>query len=302
MRVTNAMMMNQALKDLGGLREKYAKAQAAVNGRALERPSEDPQRVVEAMDLSGMKIRLERSKRAGEDATEWLSVTETRMTAILDRLQGARESVIQSGSTGTLEPGARESLAHTLTAIRDSLMQELNGRHRDQYIFGGRHTDVPPFQLAPDGSAPYAPPVDPTNPTDGEVTRDVAPGLSVPINIPGNKLMAKGDFILTLSNMVQHLQSDQVGKVIGDDLKQLDLEMGNLTVLRSDLGIRQNQVEQFSDYAQTHLLDIEDRLSKISGVDLETAVLRMTEAATSYQAAVATFAKTLPTSLLDYLR
>ncbi len=42
MRVTNSMLLNQALFDLEGLREKYAKAQAAVNGRALERPSEDP--------------------------------------------------------------------------------------------------------------------------------------------------------------------------------------------------------------------------------------------------------------------
>jgi flagellin-like hook-associated protein FlgL len=75
-----------------------------------------------------------------------------------------------------------------------------------------------------------------------------------------------------------------------------------LTVQRSDVGVRQNQADQYSEYAQNDLYEIEDRLGKISGGDLESAVLKMTEAQNAYQAALASFAKALPQSLLDYLR
>jgi flagellar hook-associated protein 3 FlgL len=149
------MMMNQALRDLSGLRQNYAKAQAAVNGRSLERPSEDPQRVVEAMDLSGTKLRLERSKRAGEDASEWLSVAEVQMTAMIDQLQSAKEYATQSGSPSSQDSVGREALASTMDAIKESLLQEMNAQHRDQYIFSGQKTGTLPFTV---DSVPAVPP------------------------------------------------------------------------------------------------------------------------------------------------
>lgn len=294
MRITNAMLTSQAMADLNGLRHKYAKAQAAVNGRALERPSEDPQRVVEAMDLSGAKLRLERAMRSGQDAREWLSVTENSLSAMIDQLQEARELAIQAGGPGGLDPDARQSMANQVLAIRDGIVRELNTQHRDQYLFAGWKTDERPFSIA-GGAAVY-------QPDAGQaITRDIAPGLSVAINVTGSTLMAGGNFVKVLSDLAEDIQAGRTQAVTTSRLNGVDSALSHLTVTRSDLGVRQNEVSKYEAYAQDTLFHIEDRLTSITGVDLETAVLRMTEAQTAYQAAVASFAKALPTSLLDYM-
>lgn len=294
MRVTNAMLLSQAMYDLNGLRQKYAKAQSAVNGRALERPSDDVQRVVEAMDLSGAKLRLERSQVAGQDAREWMSVVENGLTTMIETLQNAREVAVQGGSPSSRDPDAHQALAKAVLMMRDSLLQQMNGRHRDQYLFGGWRTDAIPFELE-DGGANYV-----AN-NSGSLMRDIAPGLSVAINIPGDQLLAQGDMIKTLTDLADDLMNGRTDEVVGDRLKEIDQALGHLTILRSDLGVRQQQVAQYESYALDTLLQIADRMTDITGTDLETAVLQMTEAQTAYQAALASFAKALPTSLLDYM-
>lgn len=313
-------MLNRAMRDLDGLRAKYAKAQNAVNGRALERPSEDPQRVVESMDLSGAKLRLQRSQRAGQDAREWLSVAENSMAAVIDRLQAAREMAVQAGSPSALDPEAREGIAKTLESIKQALLREVNSKHRDQYVFSGWQTDGKQPDPANPGQVMYAPPFSVTAAgdtayfgvsvsgggtypvgTDKHITRDVAPGLSVPVNIPGNKLFARGDFLKAIDDLAAAVRAGDQAAISNVHLKAVDQALGNATVLRSELGIQERQVETYEKFAQESLFQIEDRLGKIGGTDLETAVLRMTEAQTAYQAALASFAKALPTSLLDYM-
>src|SRR5690606_36903867 len=111
MRVTNWMLVNTAIRELEDLRTQYAKAQKKVYGRVLERPSDGPQRVIEAIDRNGMKVKLERVQRAAMDAREWLSIAETSLTAMYEDLQAAYETMIQFGSPANQEDTARKNLA-----------------------------------------------------------------------------------------------------------------------------------------------------------------------------------------------
>lgn len=294
MRVTNAMLLNRAMYDLDGLRSKYAQAQEAVNGRALTRPSEDPLRVVEAMDLSGAKLRLERAQRSGQDARDWMMVTEFGLTTMIEILQRARELGVQAGGPSAQDPAAQEAIAQQVETMRESLLRQMNERHRDQYLFAGYKTNAKPFAANGTGGATYSG-------DSGVITRDVAPGLAVGVNTPGDQLLAVGDFVQSLTDMAADLRAGDTSNISNDRLVEISDALSHLTVLRSDLGARQQQVEQYESFAQDTLIQIEDRLTKISGVDLETAVLKMTEAQTAYQAALASFAKALPVSLLDYM-
>lgn len=298
MRITNTMMTNSALADLQTLRKQLADAQALVNGRALERPSDDPQRVVEAIDLTAMKVRLERAQRSGEDATQWLKASENSLTSMIEELQNARETIVQAGSPANLDTEAREGLAKNLEAIRDAVLREMNSQHRDQYLFAGWKSDVKPFDLTPNdpnGSVTY------TANNSGVITRDIAPGLSVAINVPGSDLLTKGDFIGILQQTANDLRAGKGDTVTSTDLTNLNTALNHLIDVRSDLGVRQSQVEQYGKFANDNLANIEQRLGEVTGTDLEKAVLQMTEAQNAYQAALAAFSKSMPMSLLDYM-
>jgi len=295
MRVTTSMLVARALYDLDGLREQYAKAQDAVNGRALTRPSDDPQKVVEAMDLSGAKERLEAAKRSGDDARAWLAASEDNLSSIISHLQDANQIVVQAGSPGLLDQDAREAMAQALDGLRQDIMRELNATYNSQYLFAGWQTDLPPFTEDPVTH------VLTYTGTSNQIQRDIAPGLTIAINVPGDQLIAASDMVKALYDTATALRSGNTGYVISTGLQQIQNAINSLSDIRSSLGVRQKQVEDYQNLADAGINNIEERLANLTGADLETAVLKMTEAQNAYQAALASFAKSLPMSLLDYM-
>lgn len=299
------MLMSSSLRDLDLLRQKYKKAQDAVNGRVLERPSDDPQRVVEAMDLSGAKLRFERTQRTGQDSREWLGIAETHLDALIEQLQAARDIAVEAGGPGALSPDARQGLARGVETIRQAMLREMNARYRDQYLFSGWKTSFNPV-LPTDPNQPFT--EDPAtgaaiyHGTNNEILRDIAPDLAIPINIPGNQLLAGGNFLETLAKMKDEILAGDAPTVTTTRLEEITEALDNVNRLRSDLGVRYAKIEQYEDYAEKAILNIEERLAKITGADLEVAVIQMTEAKTAYEAALVSFSKALPTSLLDYIR
>lgn len=304
MRVTHSMLMSNSLRDLDKLRAQYRKAQDLVNGRVLQRPSDDPQRVVEAMDLTGAKLRFERTERTGQDSREWLGIAEEHLDAIIDQLIAARDLALQAGGPTASVGEARAGIIKGIESIREALLRELNTQYRGQYIFSGWKTTF----NDPDPSLPQQPFTnDPAtggvlyHGTTDEILRDIAPDLAVAINIPGNRLLQAGDFLKTLSDIKTALENGDTDYVITTGLKELDKTLDNANQLRSELGVRYETIERYEAYAQQAILTIEDRLGKVTGGDIEVAVIQMTEARAAYEAALVAFSRTLPTSLLDYL-
>lgn len=294
MRVTNTMLANRAIRDLDDLRTQYARAQSAVNGKVLTRPSDDPKRVEEAMQLSGMQLRMERIQRSGEDALAWLRVSESHLSIVIDRLQAAREAVVQSGGVLSLSAEGQQSLAYTLRSIRESLLQEMNSQYQGLYVFSGYKTDTVPFVELEDGTIQYQGGV------DQELIRTVAPGFTIGVTVSGNRLHIP-EVVSALDQMISDLENGNLDNLTTTGLSAIDDALEDLTVIRSDLGLRQNRIQEYMEEAQDTILLIKERLTKISGGDLETAVLEMTQAQTAYQAALACFAKALPQSLIDYM-
>ncbi|MBY6277489.1 hypothetical protein [Symbiobacterium thermophilum] len=295
MRVTNWMLLNSAVYDLGVLRERYAEAQRKVNGRSLERPSDDPRGVVEAIDLMNTKVRLERAQESISQAKEWLTATESSLNTMIDLLQSAYETGIQYGSPASLEPSAAKNLAQQIRSLRDALKRELNARHRDYYLFAGWATSKQPFE---DGGTS----VNYVGGVDQVMEREIAPGYRVKISIPGNWLPST--IIEDLSQMADVMESgdpDAIQEVTTNYLAKVNAAMDELIRLRSEVGLSYAQAERYDSYARDSLINVEERLGVVSGGDLADAVLKMTEAYNAYQAAIAAFSKALPTSLLDYM-
>lgn len=291
MRVTNWMLTNTALRELEGLRSAYAKTQKKVYGRALERPSDDPQRVIEAIDLTAMQVKLERAQRATTDAKEWLSIAETSLTAMAEDLQAAQETMVQFGSPANQEPTARENLALQIEALRDAIKREMNAQHRDRYLFAGWATDTQPFADDGAGGVTY-------QGSPHKIEREIAPGYKVAINVPGDKL--PGGIIGTLTEVAARIRTGTTEDVM-DLLDEVKDAANTLIARRSEVGLAYQQVEQFEDYARDGLITVQERLGKISGGDVANAVMDMTQAQQAYQVALSAFTMALPMTLLDYM-
>mgnify|MGYP000848384908 FL=1 len=292
MRVTNWMLLNTAVRELDDLRAQYAKAQKKVYGRSLERPSDDPQRVVEAIDLTAMKVKLERAQRAATDAKEWLSIVETSLTAMAEDLQAAQETMIQFGSPANQEPSAKQNLALQIEALRDAIKREMNAQHRGRYLFAGWATDQVPFVDDGAGGVEY-------KGSSHKIEREIAPGYKVAINVPGD--MLPHDIIATLTEVAEEIRAGNVSRVTGELLGKVKDAADVLLARRSEVGLAYQQVEQFEGYSRDGLITVEERLGEISGGDIADAVMQMTQAQQAYQVALSAFAMALPKTLMDYM-
>lgn len=303
MRVTNWMLVNTAIRELEGLRYQYAQAQKKVYGRSLERPSDDPRKVVEAIDLTAMQIRLERAQEAATDAKEWLSVAETSLASIIEDLQSVQATMIQFGSPANQESTARQNLAIQIEGLRDAILREMNAQHRGRYLFAGWATNRQPFVMNADGGVDYFG-------TGHKIEREIYPGYKVTINIPGTRFFITADessyhedidIIKTLSQAAEEIRNGNMSAVTGELLAKVKIVTDRMIALQSEIGLSMQQVEQFEGYARDDLITVEEQLGKITGGDVADAVMRMTEAQQAYQVALAAFSMALPKTLMDYM-
>lgn len=256
MRVTNSMIMNNSLNDLALLREKYENAQALVNGRGLERPSEDPARVVEAIDLSAAKVRLERSQRSSSDAKDWLNAAEDQLAAMIDDMDQMRNLAQQAGSPAFQTPEDRERMAREIEAVRDSMLNKMNAQHRGQYLFAGGKTKTKPFEMTAAGGANYV------AASATEITREIAPGLSIATNIPGSRFLEEDDPIGTFTQLAKELRAGDIS-MVSARIEHIDRQANNLINLRAEIGVRQDMLEQYTAYGQDAMVNLETRITEL---------------------------------------
>lgn len=296
MRVTETMLSQGALRALSRLKEQTARAREAIEtGRRYQRPSDDPSRVVAAMATATALSRAQEQEEAASQAWEWLEAADQHLARLLGALQDAREVAVAAASPALLEPSARESMAQTLEQMAQEALGAANGTFRGQYMFGGFRTDRPPFQLDPaTGAALY-------QGDGGETQQELTTGVRVQVGLDGRRLLARGDFFATLRQMADAVRRGDAA-ALQARLGDLDAALDQVTAVRSRLGLQQRQAEQYRLGALDLQRDLEARLGRELGAELERQVLDLTESQNAYQAVLAATARTLPQSLLDYLR
>lgn len=277
MRITTQMLYQQATRHLSPLRDRIAKAQDAVHGKTLTRPSSDPVKVIQTLDASEAMRRAERTLRTADDVLDWLSAMETAISAMADRLLDAQDVVMTAGGANISDPSSREALALEIEKIRDSLLSLANTRYRNRYIFAGFKTDTKPFSDDPlTGGVTYAG-------DGGRIQQEVVPGIVVASNMPGDLLLEKGDFFQTLTQLANDLRANSQQEILEERLREIREAYNWLADLRGEIGTRYKQVEVHRQASQDLQILLEERVAEITGVDVETAVLELYTAHNAYQ-------------------
>ncbi|MDF2628939.1 MAG: flagellar hook-associated protein 3 [Symbiobacteriaceae bacterium] len=83
---------------------------------------------------------------------------------------------------------------------------------------------------------------------------------------------------------------------------KLDSQRQNVIALRSEMGARQIRIEAMETSLQNTEVKLESSLEQAQGVDPAKAILDLTNAQTTYQAALQVGARILPQTLADFLR
>lgn len=119
---------------------------------------------------------------------------------------------------------------------------------------------------------------------------DLTGGTGVPVSTGGNSAHDLG-----LSNAVDNA----IGSV---DVVALDADLDNMQKLRAQIGAKTNRVDEGQTRLNSLGITLTQLDSSIEDVDMAKAISDLASRQTAFQAALGVAAKTLPPTLLDFLR
>lgn len=287
---------------LGGLQSNLDRMQSVQgrlsSGKQLNRPSDSPSGVLDAMAYRSSLRRLEQYTRNARDGLGWLGTADQALTTSLDLVRRARDLAVGAGNAG-LSDEARAAMASEIDALRSSLLSIANTRYGDRPVFGGTASVTDAY--APSGA--YLG-------DGGAVERSVGEGARVTVNLTGPEVFgpaAGGGASLfdVLGTMAAHLRSGdptQVALVTSTDLSALDGWRTRIQDQLSVVGARYNRVETMRTRADDAASTVTERLSEVEDVDLPKTVMELQLQEVSYKAALAASARVVQPSLVDFLR
>ena len=303
MRITQSMITNGTQRSINNSYNRMANLQNQLStGRVINKPSDNPFGAVKAMQYREQLAEVDRLKANTGVAEKWLSMADSTMSSMNDRILRVRDIVMQA-SNSTASFDSRKQFATELREIKETLGALANTTVDGKYIFGGANTAQAPF----DPSDPLGPIVN----TDlGQLETEIAPGSQIGINIPAVDLFSRseidgqpGGLFATIDNLIQDLEdSTKTSADLSAHLTHVDFQHQNLLEQQAIVGARSLRVEQAIDRLDNRELEVTKFLSKNEDADYAKVITELSTQETAHNAALAVGARMLQQTLVDFLR
>jgi flagellar hook-associated protein 3 FlgL len=294
MRVTQRMLTDSSVVQLQSSLSRLAKVQEQLStGRIVNRPSDSPTEAATAMRLRGAVQQQEQYARNAENGLGWMATVDTALGGMSASVRRARELGLQGASSGSTSVAARQALAAEVDQLRAGVLSQANTTYLGRPIFGGVTAGTTAFD--PTTGAYVGVP--------GEVTRTVAQGVTVRIDLTGTDVLGPDG-----ASLVDDLDALSTALTAGDTagirtaIDSLQSRLEVLSSQRATAGAAFNRVESAAQQAKDATISLGDSLSQIENTDLPRAMVDLKLQEVAYQAALAATARVLQPSLLDFMR
>jgi len=299
--VVGRMSSNQAvrnfLSDLEGNYRMLSESQRQVStGKRILTPSDDPVGIAISLGLRRDQSATDAWGRNIDDSLTWLNTTDRALGQALEIVQRARELAVQGGN-GTLSVASRQLIADEVSSLKSQFVEVGNSSLAGRFIFGGTATDTQPFDPATETAAA------PINTT--LINREVAQGSVISVNITADRLQdppgATADIFTVIDNLTAALGTND-SSAISAALGALDDHQNNISALRGEGAAKINRLELTSSRFSAQKIATGDQLSRIEDADMAQAITDLSMRESVYNAALATGARVIQPSLVDFLR
>ncbi len=148
MRVTNRLLYDQFVKDIGLSSEKLFKTSGQISsGKRIGKPSDDPLGLSRVLGYRTELSAFEQYQKSIDLADGWLSQTNSVINEVDDLLARASELAVQMASSTSTQSG-RLGAAEEIRQIREMVLGLANSKYGNKYLFGGTMTQEAPFLSA----------------------------------------------------------------------------------------------------------------------------------------------------------
>lgn len=286
MRVSNQLMADRIKANLFRQSEQLFRIQERiVTGKKINRASDDPVGIGRVLNYRKTLSSLE---QYGENITQAKLHIDTT-ERILDTVNGLLNEAKRIASDPNIE--MRESFASQVSTIRQQVLQMANSQINNSYIFAGNLTDSPAF----DAAGTYLGSNDQKDYLIGD-------NLEVDLEADGSVIFQGGADVFTVLEDLEAalLAGDTTG--ITDQMQPLADAIEQLTTVRVENAGRYKRLEATESHYDHFKVNVEDLLSQTEDADIAEAIIDLQVQQVAYESTLATSAKMISPSLIDFLK
>ena len=302
MRVTQGMISQNSLRNISKSYEKLSKInEQAQTGRRFTNTSDDPVAAVKSLQYSTALFRNEQYKNNLNEAQNWIDTSETSVTEIIDIMSNIRDKVLDAAN-GTKQPEDLAAIGVEIGQMKNQIIDSMNTQMLGKFVFNGTNTNVKPVVENADGTYTF----NFENYTGANaVQANISDGIT--LNVNSNPISAFGgqangqNVIEMLTDLENSLKNGTFANS-DDALGSIDQFKEVMSAERSDLGARSNRVDLVGSRLTSQYQVLKNAKSDNEDVESEKAILDLLQQETVNRAALATTAKVIQPSLVDFLR
>lgn len=298
MRVSTNTLSENLIRQIQQLGAQQSRLQTQVaTGQRIFLPEDDPTAVGRVLALESEQREIGQYVRNMDRALEISQVS----FAGLRNLKSVSDRATEIGvlGSGTLGDEAARAYAQELDQLIEQTLQVANTKLRNDYIFAGTAVDSPPFTATRNAAGQITTVAYAGN--AGQAPIQISESSSIAPGTSGTTNASIGAFLNQLVALRDALNVNDRAAVTVAQAGLISSEDVLVSALAETGGV-QTRIEANREQIASRSQSVERLVSAEADLDLPTAIVRLNQSQTAYQAALQSSANIMSQSLLDYLR
>jgi flagellar hook-associated protein 3 FlgL len=263
-----------------------------VSGKKFTNLRDDPHGASTVMQMRSLQSRYDQFDKNLLNADQYLGLTDQALSDLTNIVSSASTLALQ-GSSATIEPNARQTMANEVEQLQRRL--ELIGNQQgsgDKYIFAGQDLNTKPF-TATAGVLTF-------NGDNNPVEVEIRSNDRLQINLPNGGALFT-ELYTELESLKTRLTSGD-SSALETSIADLKTKANSITTSRGDIATKLQSVEILKAENDRRIDELTTEISNVQDVDLAETLTKYKNAEVAYQSALQVLTQGTKYSLLDFIR
>jgi flagellar hook-associated protein 3 FlgL len=298
MRIASNSVSDAMIRQISQLTTDQAKLQSQVStGRRITNPEDDPAAVGRVLDLKSEQRQL-------AQYVANVNRAQAVAQASYSGLQGLKKVSDRAGELATLGASAigsdaMSSYATEVDQLIEQAVEQGNAKLGNDYLFAGTAVDTAPLTVTRDAAGKITGVSYAGNSAQAAIP--LSETASVSATTSGTTNQGIADFVSNLIALRDALNTGNTANVVAAQPALNTSEDLIIGAMGDNAGV-QTRIEAVKSQQSDRATSLESLISSEADVDLPTTVVKLSQTQTAYQAALASAAKIMSISLLDYIK
>ena len=302
MRIATSTITSMATGSMTGAYNKYSDIINKISsGKNFTKVSENPVDATRVLKLEEQLSKLNLYQSNIEAATNEMNLAYDTLGDIQDEVTAINSLVVEAASA-TTTPDSAKAIAVEIKQRGATIMDKMNTKYMDNYIFSGTYTETKPYSEDVDGNIVYQ-----GSPSDGgKRNLTISEDTTFAYNVVGEDIMGSDDvnnFFSQMSELDELLNADTLDyDAIREKLKALDDTTKNVTKAQGSVSALVTKLDSTKAINESTIVSLTEDKSDLEDLDIISAATELSNAQNSLQMSYQIGSMVLQgVSLLDYI-